>query len=229
MVKTGIIYRWYCKDTQKSYIGQTLYPRARYKAHILSAKNNGSERKFSEALGKYNQWEYEILESGIPRNELNNKEIYYISLYDSYNNGYNLTPGGRQAAEHVVFTKEHIEALKKSWTAERKQQASQTQKLAQLQYWSSPAGKIKAEHHAEVMKGRTATEETKQKLSAALKGRTFSEETRQKLSEANKGRTATEETKQKLSAAHKGKPCPTKGKHKVWNKHNDHSAGFHYE
>lgn len=49
------------------------------------------------ALRKYggNNFSLEILEDNIEdAKELNNREIYWISYYDSFNNGYNLTQGG---------------------------------------------------------------------------------------------------------------------------------------
>ena len=62
-------------------------------------------------------------------------------------------------------------------------------------------------------KGRTLSEEHRQKIAESLKGRTFSAETRLKMSEARKGRTFSEETRQKLSAANKGENNPLFGKH----------------
>jgi hypothetical protein len=76
-------------------------------------------------------------------------------------------------------------------------------------------------------RGRTHTEETKQKMSEAHKGKTFSEETRKKLSEANKSkdtprteaqreqlkvlnsRPRSTESNAKRSAATKGRPQST--------------------
>lgn len=37
---------------------------------------------------------FDIIEK-VPFKELNNREKYWIQFYDSYNNGYNLTRGGR--------------------------------------------------------------------------------------------------------------------------------------
>lgn len=44
-------------------------------------------------MGKEN-FEIEILEDGIPDEQLNNKEIYYINKYDSFKNGFNRSVGG---------------------------------------------------------------------------------------------------------------------------------------
>jgi len=55
------------------------------------------------------------------------------------------------------------------------------------------------------MKGRTPSEETKAKLSAALKGKKRSEETKAKISESLKGKKRSEETKAKISKSSIGK------------------------
>lgn len=53
--------------------------------------------------------------------------------------------------------------------------------------------------------GKQFSDEHKNKLSAALKGRQFSEETKLKISAAQKGKQLSEEHKQKISEALKGK------------------------
>lgn len=64
-------------------------------------------------------------------------------------------------------------------------------------------------------KGKVMSEEQKAKLSAAMKGKnkgkTMSEEQKAKISVAMKGKTLSEEHKTKLSAAHKGKNNPMYG------------------
>lgn len=54
-----------------------------------------------------------ILEDGIDDEELNNKEIYYIKLEDSFNNGYNSTLGG-EGGNHWVNdkTEEEIKLIR---------------------------------------------------------------------------------------------------------------------
>jgi group I intron endonuclease len=55
--------------------------------------------------------------------------------------------------------------------------------------------------------GKTASEETKAKMSAAKIGTTFTEETKRKLSDAKIGRCPSKETKAKQSAAKSGEKC----------------------
>ena len=67
-------------------------------------------------------------------------------------------------------------------------------------------------HQRDSHKGKTHTEESKQKISEALKGKPHTEEAKRKMSEALKGKPLSEEHKRKLSEAHKGKPSGHKGK-----------------
>lgn len=92
------IYKITNKINQKSYIGQSIHIEERWKQHIYSS-NNINHSSYNDyihkAIRKYgiDNFTWEILEI-CPREELNEKEIYWIAFYDSYNNGYNMTPGG---------------------------------------------------------------------------------------------------------------------------------------
>lgn len=65
------------------------------------------------------------------------------------------------------------------------------------------------------MRGRTASEETRKKLSEIRRGKTRSEETRKKMSEARRKRIITDETRKKMSEAHRGKSHPKKSQKKM--------------
>lgn len=82
--------------TNLRYIGYTTKTvEERFRLHCKKAKNS-SKLKFHNALRKYGDevWVSEILEEVFDENMLCEREIYWISHYDSYNNGYNLTHGG---------------------------------------------------------------------------------------------------------------------------------------
>ena len=108
----GIIYIIRNAINDKKYIGQTLSHRknhnryrpfgytGRFKDHISEALCNTKTKQCSylnQAIRKYgpNVFTVELIEK-CPIEELNEKEIYYISNYQSlYPNGYNLTIGGK--------------------------------------------------------------------------------------------------------------------------------------
>lgn len=108
----GIIYKIENIITHEIYIGQTTHPRGfngRY-----DFKGNGIERVYKKLLGneirkeRHNQHlrrsikkfgfdafkVIEVFDVAETLEELNEKESYYISLFDSYKNGYNQSFGG---------------------------------------------------------------------------------------------------------------------------------------
>lgn len=97
-MKLGSIYIIKNKINDKVYIGQTtMLVKDRIVAHFKpsTSKLRGTYKIYN-AINKYGKenFYYEILEENIPEELLNQKEIDYIAKYDSYNNGYNSTPGG---------------------------------------------------------------------------------------------------------------------------------------
>ncbi len=112
------IYKWEnigdnC-DKGMCYIGQSRDEKNRKKNH-LNCKGNSCP-SFYEALKEFGaeSFNYTVLESiEISEDELiksnnswcNEKEKYYIALYDSYNNGYNLTRGGGATSVPIKLLK----------------------------------------------------------------------------------------------------------------------------
>lgn len=80
----------------KVYIGQSVDIEKRWSTHIAELKNNYHYNiHLQSAWNKYGEENFEfsiVEECGADR--LNQCEIYWISKFDSYKNGYNLTSGG---------------------------------------------------------------------------------------------------------------------------------------
>lgn len=97
-MRTGRIYKFTNKINGKIYVGQTTQSfEERLKRHLQQIDDN---TYFHRALKKYglSNFNYEIIEDNIPLSELDNREIYWIKILDSYytsNKGYNLTKGGQ--------------------------------------------------------------------------------------------------------------------------------------
>ena len=114
----GIIYKIENTITHEIYIGQTMHPRGfngRY-----NFKGIGIERVYRMLLGNESRGEShnqhlrrsikkfgfdafevaEVFDVAETIEELNEKETYYISLFDSYKNGYNQSPGGDNFPGH---------------------------------------------------------------------------------------------------------------------------------
>lgn len=85
------IYKITNKQTNQVYIGQTIRCfTLRWYEHFFQS----GDSKFHQAikLSKPSDWIFEVLET-LPiestKEEINNREMHYINLYDSINNGYN--------------------------------------------------------------------------------------------------------------------------------------------
>lgn len=78
----------------KCYIGQSRDIYARWKKHLYAYKNS-PDYKLYRAFKKYgiSKFIFEIIEE-CEIDKLNEREIYWISQYNSFNNGYNMTLGG---------------------------------------------------------------------------------------------------------------------------------------
>ena len=176
----GVIYCYHCIPTRKKYIGKTKNEYHRKKRHEHNVRK-GIVSKFYNAVRKYG-WEsfvYGIINE-VEFEILNEREIFYISKFDTYNNGYNLTIGG----DGNTVPGE----------------------LCRLRSRESRLGKPRSEEFKqklrEALLGRPRSEEVKQKLREANLGKKWSEELKKRVSEQKKGQKGTphtEETKKKMS------------------------------
>lgn len=90
------IYRIKNKINNKSYIGQSTCIENRWKQHLSEAKDKSSSKPLYQAIRKYGveNFSFEVLEE-CDTSLLDEKEVYYINLYNSYKEGYNATLGGQ--------------------------------------------------------------------------------------------------------------------------------------
>lgn len=173
--------------TNKSYIGQTIRTvDKRWKEHCRDKRKTNY---FANSIRKYGIecWTVEILETVQDLSMLNEREMYWISYYDTFINGYNNTSGGENGK---LFSEETKRKISKSNT-----------------------GKIPAEEsklkNAESHKGLVMTTENKKKLSKRMQGnkyntnRILSLETKEKMSLSKIGQKRSEEFKRKISESNK--------------------------
>lgn len=91
----GIIYKIENKINKKIYIGQTVRTfKQRYRNDLAKYTHNEEVRKDILLYGIENFEITKELDIAKTKEELDEKERYYISLYDSFRNGYNETIGG---------------------------------------------------------------------------------------------------------------------------------------
>lgn len=112
------IYKFENLTNGNCYIGQSVNIEKRYKDHLSRAKNaNSSEYNsaFHRALRKYgvDNFSFVILEE-CDKSLLNKQEEYWIAFYNSYEQGYNETPGGNQQEVTAWISKELVDIIKQN-------------------------------------------------------------------------------------------------------------------
>lgn len=98
----GIVYIITNSINGKVYIGQTIQSlKDRWYGHCrINCSKNEADMRIKRAILKYGKENFNIRELERCRVEdLDEREIYYIDLYNSFNNGYNSTKGGRSGVK----------------------------------------------------------------------------------------------------------------------------------
>jgi hypothetical protein len=106
------IYKIYCKETNKYYIGQSVNVESRLKTHLNELKNNKHiNQELQSDFNSYGEDSF-IFEKIKDSEEqfLNMFEKYYMEYYDSLENGYNVVPMNNLVRREDK--KNDIEALK---------------------------------------------------------------------------------------------------------------------
>ncbi len=207
------IYGLRNKLTNKWYVGQSRNIHRRWNRYY---KNPHCEQqaKLYNALCKYGYENFDkiVLEECIPdKTILDAREKYWISHYNSFNDGYNLTLGGgsgfiteemkkkigdaNRGRKLGPMSKEHIEKRRKAQTGQKRSEEFR-------------------KRLREVNLGKKHSDETKKKMSIAKLGKPkppFSEEWRRNISKSAKNRSVpvSEETRKKMSMAAKNRTPPS--------------------
>lgn len=99
------IYKYQNNINGKVYIGQAVDIQARYRGH-KSSSFNPRDKDYNmvihQAIRKYGleNFSFEVIEE-CEREQLNEREVYWIAYYDSYRKGYNATEGGNESHIHL--------------------------------------------------------------------------------------------------------------------------------
>lgn len=216
-MKTGIIYMATNTKNGKSYIGQTTKTlKKRQSQHKYDSER--LDIVFYRAIRKYG-WKYfkwQILHSNIPYNKLNDLEIQYIVKYNTYNKGYNSTPGGRynHSSIYKIGTATSRRQKGRKLTEETKRKISEAHKGMK----HTKKSKLKM---SKSQSGRKHTAETKRKMSKNYNGgvKYHTEKTKLKMSESRKGKKHSPKTRHKISHSQIGKKVSQKTKDKISKSH----------
>ena len=114
MVAKGYIYIIKNNINNKVYIGQTINKLNRRLKQHFSAARCGSNTYFAQAIRKIGEENFYIepLEE-VEIEFLDEQEIYWISKYNSYENGYNSTRGGQ--LYHQIIDTELLKQIELKW------------------------------------------------------------------------------------------------------------------
>lgn len=113
------IYKFTNKITGQSYIGQSVDIKRRYNQHKNRYDEFGDKEApledtyFHSMLRHYgfHNFDFEILEE-CNKEDLNDKEIYYIAFYNSLKpNGYNQTHGGNEPHTNALSSLSDVESI----------------------------------------------------------------------------------------------------------------------
>lgn len=114
-----VVYKFTNLVNNKVYIGITNWVNKRIGDHIRYSKNTNNKCRMylHKAISKYgfDKFTFEIIEIVSTREELNQREIYWINYFNSTNNsiGYNLTKGGNTNYPSEETVKKKILSSKK--------------------------------------------------------------------------------------------------------------------
>lgn len=157
----GYIYKTTNLVNGKFYIGQHKYDK-----YEVDPTYFGSGLLLKESIKKYGieNFSVELLDKADSREELNNKEIYYISQLNARQDGYNLTDGGDGAPNLTEESRLKMKSMLGKHHSE-KSNKKRSESLKKVQHSKEWAEKI-----AKSLKGRKQTEEQKALISSSKKG-----------------------------------------------------------
>lgn len=183
----GVIYR-YKSPSGKYYIGQTINEEHRRNNFLYDKLYAGDKINYARKKYGPENFEYSVLMKVTGDNTdevfdyLNILEQYFIKKYDSVNNGYNGTIGGKNGLLSEDTKKKMSDVRKGHKTSEETKR------------------KISAKH-----KGKVYSKETLMKMSESRKGKSpgnkgkkMTDEQRRKLSEAKKGKPSWKKGKHRV-------------------------------
>lgn len=198
-MKTAYIYK-ITSPSGKIYIGQTIslyYRKSRYKNCNCKA-----QPKLYNSIFKYG-WENHVFEI-IEQHEycgdkllLNEREMFWINHFDSFNKGLNCTKGGDGNIGYSVSDEVKKKISDTLTGRERSEEHIKNNVSSRLE----GAGYIPTESTKEKIRqaklGTKHSDETKEKMSKVRKGKKLSDDWRKSISEGRKGYKPTEESIEK--------------------------------
>lgn len=197
-----IIYKSLNKLNGKAYIGQTCKSlNDRKRGHLCDVRAKRYNIPFHNAIRKYgeNNFTWEVLESGIGKDDIDNREIYFIKRDLTISpNGYNLQSGGCKLKKH------HKESIDKMKNYHRNRSIEVRMKISiankgrkHSESWKTNS--LNGRKQAAKDRGYWHSEEMKEKNRIKHIGKKLTDDHKKNLSESHKGYIHTESQKKKMS------------------------------
>lgn len=202
MNKSGI---YIIKNTinGKSYIGSAVNLKSRESKHKSDlSKNKHHSIKLQRSWNKYGKQNFifDILEIVLNKNDLIEKEQFWIDLYGSYKNGFNCCG----IAGSILGIKRSEETRAKMSNANKlRAPVSDETRKKMSEIMLNISVETRAKMSSAAKSRPLISESTRKKLSDSVKNMVFTDEIRSKISNGLKGKTKSDEHKAKLSASAK--------------------------
>lgn len=176
-LRRNIVSGIYCIENtinHKKYIGQSVNVYDRWCKHRVKLNQNTHDNDYlQKSWNKYGEdtFKFTLLEE-CSIDDLDEKETYYINLYNTLNRdyGYNLKTGGQLGGAIVsdYVRNKMSKAIKKSY--QNNEYLSEEHRKMALKQWSNPEIKAKILGENNGMYGKHHSEEARKKISEARKG-----------------------------------------------------------
>lgn len=168
-----IVYVITNKVNGKKYVGVTRVSlQSRLSSHFKKRTKEQCRTKFNYAVLKYgvSNFDVSVIETDVPMDQIEDRERYYIQLYDSYNHGYNSTQGGNGTVGYI-FTDKVREKMRRAYNKEKNITEARNRKISEAlkgrpksdlqklrlsiskkNYYKTHINHFKGKHHSEASK-----------------------------------------------------------------------------
>jgi group I intron endonuclease len=154
------IYKFTHLESGRSYIGQTIQdPNRRRLEHICDSRHTKRTYHFHNALRKYgiDSFFFEVIAKASDLKELNSLEEYYVTKFDSIQNGFNIRNPGDNKTHNPESIARMQESQKKAHARRREMNGGVEKTAAHKKHVFTKPSPLKGKSHTTkgVMKGKT--------------------------------------------------------------------------